>query len=576
VRDLLELGHDVEVWTTTGRDISPVAHWGVEWTAGYPEGLRDENGVRVRRFPMRKVRREWLGLGAKWLQRKMEGEEDTVFWDFCDDAPEIFRPEHKQGRVSSEERSPKGPSVELLTGWHHPEVVEDGVRRWTGARASLRTWPSGVGGVLTVSGYSPLSRSIESIFQYEGECWPEATPVAGDFQIAIELPSGQDIEDAQHGIQLAVDAALSPIRDHRRLGVLVREVTWKPEGSDHAVSADLWRDWRALGRAVPEEYRAALLAAASKRSRLASRLFDFLRGPRSPKLARALRNPPVGFDYVVAANLPWSIISMVAKNCPLPMLAMPLWHIEDDYYYWPHYLDALKKAKLVLANTPYSAEKFFKPLGIKAAFVGPGVPEQKAEGGRQKAEEAAAWKTRVGVAADEAVVLSVCRKSPEKRYDLVAEAVGLLRAEGRAVRFVLIGPDIDRRPLPDHVVHLGRVDDAELDAAYRACNVFALMSESESFGMVLAEAWMRGRPVIANRLCGPAASIVDEGVDGLLASDARELAQAIASLLDDSARADAMGAAGEAKARREFTQRAATMRLLAALAESGRQSPRHS
>ena len=50
MRDLLELGHDVEVWTTTGRDISPVAHWGVGWTDGYPEGLRDENGVRVRRW----------------------------------------------------------------------------------------------------------------------------------------------------------------------------------------------------------------------------------------------------------------------------------------------------------------------------------------------------------------------------------------------------------------------------------------------------------------------------------------------------------------------------------------------
>jgi len=95
--------------------------------------------------------------------------------------------------------------------------------------------------------------------------------------------------------------------------------------------------------------------------------------------------------------------------------------------------------------------------------------------------------------------------------------------------------------------------------------VFVLMSESESFGMVLAEAWLRGKPVIANAACGPAASLVDEVNDGLLARDAPSLARAIASLLDDPQAAREMGARGREKAGRAFTQRAATLRFLVAI-----------
>lgn len=543
VRDLLELGHDVEVWTTTGRDISPVAHWGVEWHEGYPEGMRDENGVRVRRFPLRNVRREWLGLMCRFMQkRQVRALEGKSTWGTIVGILDQGHSQHKR-------------ECRALLGFHHPEVSADGiVGRWTGKHFMVATLPA-TAGVLRIEGYAPRATRLREFYLRD-----RSHLVHGDFVVEFEISESEKCPVCN----LEVAGTIAPIKDHRELGVMVRHISWKARG-EQAVHANLWDDFRAFLRSHPDHWMAVLGGISA--TRRWSRLFDFLRGPRSPKLARALRKPPAGFDYVIAANLPWSTIPAVAKNCPLPLLAMPLWHIEDDYYYWPHYLDALKKAKLVLANTPYSAEKFFKPLGINAAFVGPGVPEMKDEGGGMRDEECSAWKQRIGVAAHEAVVLSVCRKSPEKRYDLIAEAVGMLRGEGRAVRFVLIGPDVDRRPLPDHVVHLGRVDDAELDAAYRACDVFALMSESESFGMVLAEAWMRARPVIANRLCGPAASLVEEGVDGLLASDAGELARAIASLLDDPQRACAMGEAGERKARREFTQRAATRRLLKAIAE---------
>jgi glycosyltransferase involved in cell wall biosynthesis len=548
VHDLLELGHEVEVWTTTGREIAPAAHWAVEWTAGYPEGMRVEAGVPVRRFRMDAGNRRLLQVSAKYLQRQIERE-----WAAADPM--------ELARLAAVLPEARAPWVHLLEGWHPVELCHDGtLARWTFRAAHLAAFPTGVHGELWLAGKAPHN-VLMGVQDGAGELqWREVT---GDFEekflVRRRAEGGPDI------FSVVVDSPWRPLTDHRTLGVYVQSVRWMPAGSARPVEANLWNDHRAIGRRHPEAWWDILWRRSMNRPERYAKLFDWLRGPRSSALARALRTPDASFDAVLAANLPWSVLPMVARECPLPLLAMALWHIEDDFYYWPQYVEALRRARVVLANTPYSAERFFAPRGIRAEFVGPGVPlpDEPAE-----PPDARAWKHGLGIADDEAVVLSVSRKSPEKRYDVIAEAVERLNAAGRRVRFVLVGPDMDCRVVPPTTLYLGRIDDAALDRAYRCCDLFALMSDSESFGMVLAEAWLRGRPVIANAICGPAASLVSEGQDGLLAQDAESLARAIATLLDDPDRARRMGEAGRVKARRDFTQRAATERFLAAAARA--------
>ncbi|MDK2972675.1 MAG: hypothetical protein PWP23_2430 [Candidatus Sumerlaeota bacterium] len=542
VHDLLELGHEVDVWTTTGRDIAPAAHWATEWTPGYPEGERVEDGVRVRRFRMDAGNRKLLQVSARYLQRYIERE-----WSGADP--------RTMARIAARQPEAQEPWVHLLDGWHPVELCHDGtMARWSFRESHIAAFPLGVHGELWISGKArrPLRLGVR-----DGSDRYHWRDVEGDFDVMFPVRRAEEGADA---FSLLVEQPWRPLTDYRTLGVYVQSVRWMPAGTQTPVEANLWNDHRAIGRRDPEAWWELLWQRAQTRPERYAKLFDWLRGPRSGALAKALRTPPP-CDAVIAANLPWSIIPMVARECPLPLLAMALWHIEDDFYYWPQYIAALKQARLVLANTPYSAERFFRPRGIRAEFVGPGVPLPPEPA---SPIDAAAWKQRHGIAQDEAVVLSVSRKSPEKRYDTIASAVELLNARGRRTRFVLIGPDMDCRVVPASTLFLGRVDDAELDAAYRCCDVFALMSDSESFGMVLAEAWLRGKPVIANAACGPAASLVDDGADGLLAHDVETLAGRIAELLDDPARARAMGEAGRAKARRDFVQRAATQRLLAA------------
>jgi len=185
---------------------------------------------------------------------------------------------------------------------------------------------------------------------------------------------------------------------------------------------------------------------------------------------------------------------------------------------------------------------------------------------RPSREEAAGFRAQHGIAVHEVMVLTVCRKSPEKRYQAIADSVARLRAEGVPVRFIGVGHDVDGKPFAaDGGKWVGPLGDHDLEIAYAACDIMAFMSESESFGMVVPEAWHHGKPVVVNRLCQASASLVREEVDGKLCEPGRQLDDALRHLAmrpDERAR---MGAAGLAFAREHYVRGAAAGRLLKAL-----------
>jgi glycosyltransferase involved in cell wall biosynthesis len=102
-----------------------------------------------------------------------------------------------------------------------------------------------------------------------------------------------------------------------------------------------------------------------------------------------------------------------------------------------------------------------------------------------------------------------------------------------------------------HAVELlGHCDRAALDAQIAAATVCAVPSCWESFGNVVAEAALLGRPVVASDIA-PFRELVREGHTGRLvpAMNAGAWATAIVGLLADPPRAAAMGRAGAAHVR---------------------------
>ena len=95
---------------------------------------------------------------------------------------------------------------------------------------------------------------------------------------------------------------------------------------------------------------------------------------------------------------------------------------------------------------------------------------------------------------------------------------------------------------------------AIVNALQRRADVVVQKSLTEGFGLTVAEAMWKARPVVASRIGGIQDQIVD-GETGILLDDPLDLAvygAAVRSLLDDPPGAEAMGRDAKERVRRRF------------------------
>ncbi|PDV96968.1 glycosyltransferase [Candidatus Chloroploca asiatica] len=172
----------------------------------------------------------------------------------------------------------------------------------------------------------------------------------------------------------------------------------------------------------------------------------------------------------------------------------------------------------------------------------------------QPSDQAAA-RQRLGLPANERLLLCAGRMEPLKGMDALIRALALLREQGRpdadALRVVLIGGEPETRPqawnaeqrrldalrthlgVADQVRFLGAQPQELLPTYFAAADLVAVPSHYESFGLVALEAMASGVPVIASNAGGLALTIED-GRSGLLVppNDHHALAERIAWVLD--------------------------------------------
>lgn len=176
-----------------------------------------------------------------------------------------------------------------------------------------------------------------------------------------------------------------------------------------------------------------------------------------------------------------------------------------------------------------------------------------------------------GAAPGSAHVVLVGRLSPRKGSDVALEAVALLRGTGRDVRLTLCGSVFAgyewfedqlrvRAAADDLAGAVDLVGYADPWEWFARGDVVVVPSRVEPFGNVAVQAMLAGRPVVASRTQG-LAEIVKDGETGLLVrpDDPVALADAIAALLDDPARASALARAG----RRDVAERFGAQRYRA-------------
>ena len=163
------------------------------------------------------------------------------------------------------------------------------------------------------------------------------------------------------------------------------------------------------------------------------------------------------------------------------------------------------------------------------------------------------------------VILSVGRWLASERYkgmDTLITALPRLLTQRPEVQLALVGAGDDRAWLEDlaeqtgvnrHVHFLTGLTYSEIAACYAACEVFALPSRGEGFGLVYLEAMACGKPVIGG-FHGGAPEVIQDGVTGYLVAhgDPIQLATSLETLLADPVHAKEMGARAKQRAEHEF------------------------
>jgi glycosyltransferase involved in cell wall biosynthesis len=158
----------------------------------------------------------------------------------------------------------------------------------------------------------------------------------------------------------------------------------------------------------------------------------------------------------------------------------------------------------------------------------------------------------IGLPADAPVATIVAALRPEKNHELFLEMAARVHRQLPAARFLVVGDGPRRSELEALAKQLGVADAvrflgtrSDVQHLLALSDTLVLSSHMEANPVSILEALACAKPVVATRV-GSVIETVRHGENGYLvpAGDAEQMAECVASLLNDRARAAQMGRAG--------------------------------
>ncbi len=174
---------------------------------------------------------------------------------------------------------------------------------------------------------------------------------------------------------------------------------------------------------------------------------------------------------------------------------------------------ALKKADRIISVSNYTRQRLLAETDIDSQkiVVLPNTFDAKQFQIKPKPTELL---KRYNLKDNQPVILTVTRlgrMAKYKGYDQIIHALVKVRSQIPDVRFILVGKGddlpriktlVNSLNLEDSITIAGFVPDEELRAHYNLCDVFAMPSKGEGFGIVYLEALACGKPVLAGNQDG--------------------------------------------------------------------------
>jgi glycosyltransferase involved in cell wall biosynthesis len=389
----------------------------------------------------------------------------------------------------------------LTWGWGYPEGEGVGAGRWAFTACSVHLSQAGR---IDLDGTAPhtIVTTAYSGDQIISGPWT----LEGNFSLTFFAEAGE--------VHLVTSAARQPV-DPRPLGFRLSRLQVDGHKLDLSAPTLLQRHLTLL----PANQCFQLLDQAAEISRVAMgvRLTDG-RGPWSIGLENFIEDHVAKYDLVVTHNnvfRPAVIAIAAAKKHGVPSILIPHAHLDDDFYHFPDWMASAREASLVLA-APESVCEFLGQKGCNVRYLPAGC--DATEPFTSQDQEA----FRLIHPSPRPFVLVLGRKAGAKGYREIIDAVEQLNREGVDLQVVLIGPDDDGLQVDSpNAVYLGRQPRDVVRGALLSCFALCNMSSSESFGIVLLEAWLAGKPVIANKHCAAFRDMAVDGENALLVDHGR-------------------------------------------------------
>jgi len=240
-----------------------------------------------------------------------------------------------------------------------------------------------------------------------------------------------------------------------------------------------------------------------------------------------------------------------AKDLDIPIVLTPLahpgqFHGGDAAADFERY----RRATAITTMTDWERDWYvghgIDPYRIVTTGMGPNAA---------RSHDGAAFRARHRIPADAPMVLYVGRRERYKGFIHLLDAAELVWRQFRDARFVFIGVpgfygamvDEFARYTDERIVEIEKATSDERSAALDACDVYAMPSLHETFGIGYLEAWLHEKPVIGGDI-SPLREVITHGRDGFVVPQRVDaIASAVTTLLADPALRARMGRAGAAK-----------------------------
>ncbi len=251
-------------------------------------------------------------------------------------------------------------------------------------------------------------------------------------------------------------------------------------------------------------------------------------------------------NLVIAAHLNFTVAAYWLKR----LTGIPYWASAYGVEAWninrPALQTALHHADRIFAISSYTRDRLIKEQNLNPAKIS--ILPCTFEPTRFKiASKPAYLLERYNLEPEQPIILTVSRLAAVERYkgyDQILQALPQIRQTIPNIHYIIVGKGNDRPRIEQLIAQLGLQDcvtlagfvpDEQLSDYYNLCDVFAMPSKLEGFGIVYLEALACGKPTLGGNQDG-AVDALCQGKLGALVDpdDVGAIAQTLIQILQET------------------------------------------